>query len=273
VKPTIIDIDPNLSNKKYHARDEYSSSFIKDVVKYGVSKAIELKENNKPNKAMLMGSAWHSFIEGADAFKQEVAIFDDSGIMARLSDDYSNPRATNDYKAFKKEFEKTANGRIVLTREEMNQFEEMYESMESNRWVRQYALNKDKALDEYSYFWEYQGMRFRTRPDRQLMDFMGDLEAIVDWKSCRDALSYGYDIRKYRHDISAVMYCLPLDLEPKDFYFVATDKSKPYVTSVYGLSSKTIRSAYHDFHKAIDMIKHYEQTGEDLSFDNDVDRI
>jgi len=102
---------------------------------------------------------------------------------------------------------------------------------------------------------------------------LGELEAIVDWKSCRDALSYGDDIRKWRHDISAIMYCAPLDIHPENFFFVASDKSKPYVTKEWGLSTKTIRKGWDDFHRAIKMIKHFEKTGKDITFDKEVDRV
>lgn len=272
----IIDIIEDLSNEEYHNREEVSSSFVKTVVKTGsVVAAIEDRDNTKPNQDMLLGSAWHSYLEGKDSFHETVAVFDDSDIMHELMEEYSKPRATKAYKEFKSEFEGNAGGNIVITQDDLIQFEGMYESMKQNRWVMDNILSTPDVgiKDEWSYIWEYEGVAFRTRPDRQICDFMGDVVAVADWKSCRDALRYKKDIEKWRHDISAIMYSIPLDLHPENFYFIATDKSEPYVTKEWGLKKKTIRKAWDDFHKAIRMIKHYQETGEDMSFDKEVDRV
>lgn len=241
----------DLSNQDYHSlRDYISSSFVKNVAKHSIAKALQPIE---PSPALLFGDAMHTYFEDREAYNQRFKVFDDTQIIADILErrpDISAPTMTKDYKTYKTQFEESLQeGQSVIGGEDHHRIEQMYKSAMNNEGLKKvYDLYEaDAMLDEYSFLTDepdLHGLLYRVRPDR-LLQRNSEPVAIIDWKSCRDASekSFRSDFYKYRYDLQAVFYCDVLSISVSDFYFVAIEKEFPYNTAVYGVDSETATRA------------------------------
>ena len=247
----------NLSNEKYHSygTDYVSSSFVKNVQKHSIAKALMPLESSP---ALIFGDAMHTYFEDMAEFHSRFVTFDDTQIIADILQarpDIMAPTMTKDYKTYKKEFEKGVDpDQTILSRNDVERIKYMYESTVKNKTVKSIPdmYDFDAVWDEYSFFTDdefkkFSPLKFRVRPDKMLVKNETPM-AIIDWKSCKDASrkAFGSDFFRYRYDIQAAFYCMVLGLHFSDFYFVAIEKEYPYNSAVYTLSEETHSKACND---------------------------
>jgi hypothetical protein len=237
----------DLSNQDYHSLKDYiSSSFVKNVAKHSIAKALQPIE---PSPALLFGDAMHTYFEDQEAYNKRFKVFDDTQIIADILErrpDISAPTMTKDYKTYKTQFEESLEeGQSVIGGEDHHRIEQMYKSAMSNEGLKRvYDLyDPYEVWDEYSFLTDepdLHGLLYRVRPDRLLVRKEEPL-AIIDWKSCRDASvkAFRSDFFKYRYDLQAAFYCDVLEVPMYSFYFVAIEKEFPYNTAVYSLDEMT----------------------------------
>ena len=237
----------DLSNQDYHSlKDHVSSSFVKNVAKHSIAKALQPTE---PSPALLFGDAMHTYFEDQEAYNKRFKVFDDTQIIADILErrpDISAPTMTKDYKTYKTQFEESLEeGQSVIGGEDHHRIEQMYKSAMSNEGLKRvYDLyDPYEVWDEYSFLTDepdLHGLLYRVRPDRLLVRKEEPL-AIIDWKSCRDASvkAFRSDFFKYRYDLQAAFYCDVLEVPMYSFYFVAIEKEFPYNTAVYSLDEMT----------------------------------
>ena len=242
----------DLSNKDYHSlKSHISSSFIKNVAKHSVAKALE---PTKPSPALIFGDAMHTYFEDREAFHARFKVFKDSEIIAQIMEkrpDIMNPSMTKEYKNYKNDFMcSLREDQEVISESDMEKIQLMYNSAMDNGGLKQVYNQVDHAevWDEYSFLTEEEdlyGLKYRVRPDRLLVDSDGNPKAIIDWKSCRDASikAFRSDFWKFRYDLQAAFYCDVLEVDIQDFYYVAIEKEYPYNTAVYSIDHETALSA------------------------------
>ena len=257
-----------MPNEEYHSLKDYiSSSFIKNVAKHSIAKALMPIE---PNQALIFGDAMHTYFEDREMFHKRFKVFKDSEIIADILErrpDITNPTMTKDYKVYKADFESSlADGQVVISEADMDRINQMYNSAINNTAVRKIYTDYDPAQvwDEYSFLSTQQdmhGLMYRVRPDRLLVDADEQPIAVMDWKSCRDASvkAFRSDFWKYRYDLQAVFYCDVLGISASDFYFVAIEKEYPYNTAVYSLSDDTMMNAAKELNQIKERIGAWKQ--------------
>jgi replicative superfamily II helicase len=242
----------DLSNKDYHSLNSHiSSSFIKNVAKHSVAKALE---PSKPSPALLFGDAMHTYFEDKEAFHARFKVFKDSKIIEQIMEkrpDIINPSMTKEYKSYKNDFMcSLGEHQEVISEEDMEKIQIMYNSVIDNGGLKQVynQVDHDQIWDEYSFVTDQEdlyGLNYRVRPDRLLVDSDGNPKGIIDWKSCRDASvkAFKSDFWRFRYDLQAVFYCEVLGVDVEDFYYVAIEKEFPYNTAVYSIDQETAMSA------------------------------
>ena len=237
----------DLSNQDYHSLKDYvSSSFVKNVAKHSIAKALQPIE---PSPALLFGDAMHTYFEDRQAFHRRFKVFKDEDIIAEILErrpDITAPTMTKEYKSYKKDFEcSLSDDQSSISEYDMHRIQQMYNSAVRNEGLKKvYDLYEPyEVWDEYSFLTDepdLHGLLYRVRPDRLLVRKEEPL-AIIDWKSCRDASirAFRSDFFKYRYDLQAAFYCDVLEVPMYSFYFVAIEKEFPYNTAVYSLDEIT----------------------------------
>lgn len=241
----------DLSNEDYHAhgKDVISSSFVKDVCKHSISKALE---PTKISPALIFGSAFHTGME-------------EDGLVKVKKDFTLLPAVDKRTKKYKDAIEKVKKDGVseqrIISQFDFYQIQKMVRAAYENEVFK--SMNKEHDFaDEHSFFGDYNGVRYRIRPDRLYKNpFTEEPFAIVDYKSCQDVYKFKRDIFIYRYDVQAIFYSLFLDIDPRNFYFLAVEKEKPFSTQMYRLSDETIKRATDDMYNALRLIEQWKQTG------------
>ena len=281
----------DMPNKAYHSEKDYiSSSFVKQVHKHSVAKALIPIDPTK--ESLVQGDRFHTLMEGDDAFSARFEVHskpDDSEIIANLLDldwcikrkikkqgdkPYTQPTSTNYYKNWLEKHTPVApEGKDIVWSDEFNMYSKMRESIKANRALTDLLTNvydQTKTMhDETSFFTEEPdefGLLYRVRPDRHYRDISGSPILILDWKSCQDASPKAFksDFFKFGYDIQAVFYAEKvLGISADHFYFVAVEKNYPYNSAVYGLDFETIERAREKMNVALQRISLYYKEGID----------
>jgi hypothetical protein len=250
---TITSIEEDMSNEDYHkvGAGIISSSFVKDVAKHSVGKAIANTESLKVSHALIFGSAFHTAME-------------DAGVEGMLENFHVLPaidkRTTEYKKAFSEAQEQGISEQRIINEIDVKVIRAMRKSVLQNEMFAD--LNKNPYIDELLIFGTHNGIDYRVRPDR--LYYTDDSKttplAIVDYKTCQDVTKFKKDAFTYMYPVQAIFYADFLGIDPKHFYFVAVEKSKPYTSQVFRLSPKTIESARKLMETAIQQIEAWKKS-------------
>tara|TARA_R110002020_G_scaffold412992_1_gene622547 strand:+ start:17 stop:829 length:813 start_codon:yes stop_codon:yes gene_type:complete len=115
----------------------------------------------------------------------------------------------------------------------------MAEAVLSNPVYTHYASDVEAIAEGTGYF-DYNGAKCKVRPDLYIPD-----GTIIDLKSTQDASEAGFrkSVRSFGYNFQACYYLeamRALGLPAKQFIFVCVDKSPPYLTASYTLTSSEI---------------------------------
>ena len=101
-------------------------------------------------------------------------------------------------------------------------------------------------------------------PFRGFLDCKGS-GFISDSKTTRSLSGFRSDVRYLGYDIQAYLYCKVFGYE--DFYWVAQEKSYPYIPAVYKASEQTLRFGEEKFNRAVNTIReHFEKNKPSSAF-------
>ncbi len=235
IEPTIY----GLSNEQYHRGEEerqyLSSSLLK---KYLISPkaykhAIDNPEEEKSD-ALRFGSLFHdcmaALAEGASLCEvlDAVAVFEPP-----INESRGTPYTptSKPYKEAYTQFVETTKGSLVASKEEKDMVSGMLASLIQDSGTTSEQVRKllRWGKPEVSHFIEYEGCKFKWRPDLETK------RKIVDWKTvATDDLSeesINRIILKYGYHISAAFYQFFTHEQTgiwKDFYIVFVSKVAPY---------------------------------------------
>lgn len=230
----------NLSNEDYHRgegyRDYLSSSQLKLYSRSPKYAKFMLDNPKEETDAMRFGSLFHSAMQlfqehgTIDAFWDSVAIFSPP-INPKTNQPYGN--TTKAYTEAYAQFLTDNQGKEIATLAEAQQIDDMVGSVVRpciGGATAKQVLNLLKwGNPEVSHFFEYEGCKFKFRPDLE------SPKKIIDYKTvATDDLSersINNIIAKYDYDVSAAFYLWGEHEQSgiwKTFYWLFVSKVPPY---------------------------------------------
>lgn len=164
-----------------------------------------------------------------------------------------NPTTGMPYGATTKKYVdwKKAQHRIVLTRTQVCEIENMAAGVESNHYAMQ-LLSRGQA--ESVVRGVFEGLKCQIR-----IDWFNPLYGIVDLKTCKDIDWFEYDAKKYNYDIQASFYREVLQAVTGHYvpvHIIAVEKNEPYRCGVWQVTQETFHVANK---KIIAAIKRFKQ--------------
>lgn len=236
-EPIVLGLD----NETYHHGDGYSeylsSTQIKDFVvspKYAKYKSEHPEEFTISDDALEFGSMYHSYMEsilnnGDDrGFLKEYAVFN-APVNEKTGKPYG--RDTQKYEQALEAAKADNPGIVLVSEDRVNLVKAMVTELlnNCNETSKQVRTILRQGKSEVSHFVEYEGCRFKFRPDVETP------HKIVDWKTVSlESLHPGAiakTITKFGYGISAAFYQFFEHEQSgvwKDFYWVFQQKTPPY---------------------------------------------
>lgn len=231
----------NLSNEEYHHGEPYkdwlSSTSLKHYLKSPrYAKYMLDNPTEEKSDAMRFGSLFHMAMEKFSQFGTIDAFYDCIAIFRPPI----NPKTEQPYGATTKAYIEAYNafldensGKEITTAEVARQIDDMVGTLVrpsvGGATARQVLKLLKWGKPEVSHFIEYEGCKFKWRPDLE------SPRKIVDWKTVpTDDLSersVNSIIAKYGYDISAAFYQFMEHKQSgrwKQFYWVFVSKQPPY---------------------------------------------
>lgn len=227
------------SNEQYHSSKDISASGLKKIYQKSVYHYL----NQKPfsSSSLDLGSAIHTVLLEPEIFKNEFYV------MGKVD------RRT---KEGKKEYNKhlmAANGRKLLTQNEMNIIEPVKENFAKHDLAKEYCVGKI----ELSHYLKFLSVPVRVRPDVKGVNFISDI------KTCQDnsPKAFKRDVYKYAYHLQAAFYSDALGFPAENFRFIAIETNYPYSIEVYSLSEDMIEQGRNAYKSAIESWILYLDTG------------
>ena len=201
----------------------------------------------KESDALTFGSAYDSLLFTPDVFDKTFHVLNDTDITKDIGG--KSPRSTSLYKDWKKEQDVLAEGKTLLSLDDYKTAIDMIARLNdcgvySIFMQGQYQVEFLQQLD----------VDGETIPVRGFLDVLGD-GFITDSKSTRSVNGFKKDVRWLDYDVQAYLYTLAFGI--KDFYWVAQEKTYPYLPAVYHASEGILDSGKQKVVHAISLIKKF----------------
>lgn len=225
---------------EYLSKDGVSASdlklFLDSPRTYYYAKNNEIDEEVKRHFAI--GSAVHELL-------MEERLFYKNYVVSPKFD-----RRTKEGKTAYAEFEEKANGKAIITQDEMAMILEMVCSAKLNHTLNELLEDGIYELSCYGVD-EKTGLNIRVRPDI----LPKNRSTIVDIKTCNDSSpkKFKNDVYSYGYSLSAAFYMDVLGRE--NYVFAAIEKTAPYQVSLYSLSDEMVEYGRSQYRMGLDLLK------------------
>lgn len=225
---------------EYLSKDGVSASdlklFLDSPRTYYYAKNNEIDEEVKRHFAI--GSAVHELL-------MEERLFYKNYVVSPKFD-----RRTKEGKTAYAEFEEKANGKAIITQDEMAMILEMVCSAKLNHTLNELLEDGIYELSCYGVD-EKTGLNIRVRPDI----LPKNRSTIVDIKTCNDSSpkKFKNDVYSYGYSLSAAFYMDILGRE--NYVFAAIEKTAPYQVSLYSLSDEMVEYGRSQYRMGLDLLK------------------
>ena len=199
----------------------------------------------KTSDALTFGSLYDCMLFTPEEFKNQFLVIDDTGICEKIGG--KAPRMTNKYRDWMIPFKEKAEALNleIISQEDVTKSQEMIDRLKVTGVLENYLVG------------DYQ-KEFNTEidgvPVRGFLDCLGS-DYITDLKSARTVSGFKYTVRDYGYDIQAYIYMRVFGMDK--FYWVAQEKSYPFLIAVYEASDETLSMGEHKFNTAVERIKQY----------------
>ena len=239
-----------MTNAEYHAHEGVSKSDL-DLIHISPAHYIARRENDTQTSDLLFGSAFHKFALERDSFADEFAV-------APVCD-----RRTKEGKAVYAEFTAQAQGKSVITPEQMNTIVYMCEEVFRHP-IASKLLSGGAA--EQSVFWDECGTICKCRPD-----YLKD-NYCIDLKTTRSAKpgEFMKSAYNYRYHVQAAWYLRGLEAagaDAREFIFIAVEKEPPYAVCVYLAGEDMLSLGADEAEKDLTVYKNCVQTRNWYAYD------
>ena len=229
----------DMPNEKYHARAENSSTDLRNILKsdemYIDKRTEQWGEKEKPTKAMEQGTALHTFCLEPEKFTEEVVVKDkDLKLTTKVG----------------KEFQQKHIDKIIID-------EDYYKTLEILRdklQIKGKDIFLNEGIKEASFFWiDKYDIHCKCRPDYLSPDF----QYMIDLKSTTDASPRGFknSVLKFNYAVQAQFYIRGVHkvsgIKPRNFYFIAMEKTRPYHVEIYDLDETWLKIADKEIDEAL----------------------
>lgn len=245
-----------MTNNEYHALTSLSASMLKTArksLKHFWAEYIDPDRKPKEQTAAMKFGSWlHDHILATEEYNFVVI---PEGI----------DRRTKEGKAFFAELE--ASGQTPINQEDYDILESMKASIHAHPVSK--AIYKHSATIEQAFEWSEFGIAMRMKPDIEIApcsDYPTGL--IVDLKTTSDATTHGFTSSAYSlgYHIQAAHYSAGFKAkygthaEP-EFYFVAVEKSSPYICQYFKADDQLIEYGYQERAELIEKITNAAKSG------------
>ena len=232
-----------ITNAEYHGSGELSRSTAWSLLQSCPAKVRYDMNNPKPSSpALVIGSGFHTATLEPEKLDDEFAV--------KPSEiDGQGPR-TKHYKEAFELMQKSEPDKQWLAPADYDLILEMAGSALDNPVLRHYMADIDKVVEGTGYF-EMEGAKCKVRPDL----YIPGAGVVIDLKSTQDASNRGFtkSVRQFGYLFQACWYMHALRLlgeKPKQFVFIAVEKTAPYATAAYTIKESDINKQFSNMERA-----------------------
>lgn len=232
-----------ISNAEYHGSGELSRSTAWSLINTCPAKVRHDMNNRKPSSpALVIGSGFHTATLEPEKLDDEFAV--------KPSEiDGQGPR-TKHYKESFELMQKSEPDKQWLAPADYDLILEMAGSALDNPVLRHYMADINKVVEGTGYF-EMEGAKCKVRPDL----YIPGAGVVIDLKSTQDASNRGFtkSVRQFGYLFQACWYMHALRLlgeKPKQFVFIAVEKTAPYATAAYTIKESDINKQFSNMERA-----------------------
>lgn len=266
--PIALSIVEGMSNAQYHARPEYSSSQLKDMIRSAAhfySHNIA-KEHDKERKACMdFGTLAHTLFLEPDQFANEFVILpvDAPRKPTEVMLKAKNPSSeTLDKIAFWENFEAINGHKTIITEEDFQGAKRIVKNLQT---LSMYGVMQNNyGMAEASFFFKDPifGLELRVRPDYHIVPcsaFQNGL--ILDLKTTSDARAIAFQRQcgNFAYDLSAAMYREGFQQvygteEKPDFIFLVAENTAPFNVKQYKASNLFLSVGEQRYYRAKELL-------------------
>ena len=232
-----------ITNAEYHGSGELSRSTAWSLLQSCPAKVRYDMNHPKPSSpALIIGSGFHTATLEPEKLDDEFAV--------KPSEiDGQGPR-TKHYKESFELMQKSEPDKQWLAPSDYDLILEMAGSALENPVLRHYMADIDKVVEGTGYF-EMEGAKCKVRPDL----YIPGAGVVIDLKSTQDASNRGFtkSVRQFGYLFQACWYMHALRLlgeKPKQFVFIAVEKTAPYATAAYTIKESDINKQFSNMERA-----------------------
>ena len=232
-----------ITNAEYHGSGELSRSTAWSLLQSCPAKVRYDMNNPKPSSpALVIGSGFHTATLEPEKLDDEFAV--------KPSEiDGQGPR-TKHYKESFELMQKSEPDKQWLAPADYDLILEMAGSALDNPVLRHYMADINKVVEGTGYF-EMEGAKCKVRPDL----YIPGAGVVIDLKSTQDASNRGFtkSVRQFGYLFQACWYMHALRLlgeKPKQFVFIAVEKTAPYATAAYTIKESDINKQFSNMERA-----------------------
>lgn len=243
-----------ISNAEYHGSGELSRSTAWSLLQTCPAKVRYDMNNRKPSSpALVIGSGFHTATLEPEKLDDEFAVKPNEI-------DGQGPR-TKHYKESFELMQKSEPDKQWLAPADYDLILEMAGSALDNPVLRHYMADIDKVVEGTGYF-EMEGAKCKVRPDL----YIPGAGVVIDLKSTQDASNRGFtkSVRQFGYLFQACWYMHALRLlgeKPKQFVFIAVEKTAPYATAAYTIKESDINKQFSNMERACQLWASCQSSG------------
>ena len=168
-------------------------------------------------------------------------------------------RRTKEGKAKAEEYEKAVQGKETLEPDDMLAVQEILKKISQHVKATAFRL---KSVTEKSYFWldEDTGVMCRIRCDMLVLGEQGEILAIIDLKTTKDASkeSFRRSIDDYGYDLQAAFYTDAVKMaigREVPFYFLVVESDAPHSVCLYRIGQASIEVGRRKYRMALQLLQ------------------
>lgn len=202
-----------------------------------------LGKKYKDSAALTFGSYYDTMLFEPEKVEDRFVVMDESKVLEEIGG--KSPRATTAYKKWVADIKESAEGKQLISEEDHHTVINMISRLDECGLLE--SRLRGKVQTEFYEFIE-------DIPVRGFLDVLGD-GFITDSKSSRSVLGFKKDVFMFGYDIQAYIYTTVFNI--KDYYWVAQDKTYPYLPAEFKASEETIERGGIKFWKAVSSIRKF----------------
>ncbi len=243
-----------IDNNAYHGSGELSRSTAWSLINTCPAKVRHDINNPKPSSpALVIGSGFHTATLEPEKLDDEFAV--------KPNEIDKQGSRTKHYKESFELMQKSEPDKQWLAPADYDLILEMAGSALENPVLRHYMADIDKVVEGTGYF-EMEGAKCKVRPDL----YIPGAGVVIDLKSTQDASNRGFtkSVRQFGYLFQACWYMHALRLlgeKPKQFVFIAVEKTAPYATAAYTIKESDVNKQFSNMERACQLWASCQSSG------------